>query len=291
VPEHEQEQITCYRSYLPVEIMKLLRIQDSTAERQIYRILNEKDIKLEEIMMNEDIRDALWLEQPPPPTLSAISTFEGPELAQQDFSGPSALMIDSSQPPELDEEQPAIGSFVTQTSRNLQRVSILTPSNLFRENTQYDEDSYRWLLRRVVGQARRAGSLNAPESVAASLESIDGQLAEMDLTTSNALAPSFFAIFGDNANLRIKMGAAGELFVSRPRSSLIPKARKRVLTLHRSSNISVQTPYLDLALGIGRAGLGPRREFCRNTQTSEHGRGAKFLTSCSRTGQMQWRPC
>ncbi|KAK5049962.1 hypothetical protein LTR84_004081 [Exophiala bonariae] len=53
---------TCFRTDLPPELAKVLRIENPEAKKQLYRIINDVPNALERIMAEEDLAPATWLE-------------------------------------------------------------------------------------------------------------------------------------------------------------------------------------------------------------------------------------
>ena len=72
VPSDPESLYSCYRAELPAEVAVLLGIQDSTAEKKIYRILNDEGRSLDDIMDDEDIPRVAWLEKPSIPAPSDV---------------------------------------------------------------------------------------------------------------------------------------------------------------------------------------------------------------------------
>jgi len=279
VPKQEEERISCYRLYLPVEIMRLFDIQDGAAERQIYRILNEADMEAEEIMRQEDIRAVPWLERPPPLTPKPACNLRRSPSIERDLLPWLGSPVDSSQPIGSDEEVSETDSIALQVSHGPRRTPAL-PASVPRQNiATYDERSYRWLLGRVVDQAKRAAMVDAAEDPSASLEWMNAQLAQMNLASSTSSDPEFSAIFGDSTTLTTKMGAAGELFVWISRIARTSTSMARILTVCRCSSISVQALCQNSLAGIGEAESGLKFESCLSSKNYRTGKQLRYLIS------------
>jgi hypothetical protein len=64
VPSDTAGLYSCYRTELPAELVSILGITDSKADKQVYRILNDEGNSLDDIMFDEDIPAVDWLEKP-----------------------------------------------------------------------------------------------------------------------------------------------------------------------------------------------------------------------------------
>jgi hypothetical protein len=204
VPSDEAGLYSCYRTELPSELAHILGIETDRAEKPVYRILNDEEMELDDIMKDEDIPSYSWFQKPPPSTRvrgPGLTTTHGTELGDdlQENNGDVVVTtrFETSSRQELPAPATPPPQSISYGSSTLQHVA--------------QERAYRRLLQSVVRQARRLpeAAAEAEFSLAEIGDALDDLTSQSSLRQYLGLGYGSQATFEDNA----RVGAAGELFV------------------------------------------------------------------------------
>lgn len=206
VPRDLNELNSCYRTELPSQICRILGLEKDKAReslKQVYRILNDEKVTLEDIMKEEDIPSYDWFEKP-----EVSATVRGPGLATTLASEPPETLQPATQEVVVRSRQEAFSPQETPTTLTPPTTSQVSrfgaASTLPRATT---DRSYLRLLQSITRQARRS-----PEAGAGPGSSDNLSLATLDDALDDlATEQQYFGDAHDHGNNKI--GAAGELFV------------------------------------------------------------------------------
>lgn len=258
---------SCYRSQLPAQLMQTLGIDNSGAEKQIYRLLTEDTLQLENIMVDEDIPHVSWLEKPYIPAKVEDNLHDAYATATLTATRKyvNSLAVGWAPEPPIEKLQP-------------------------RTHTV----EYRQLLERVIRQAQQIPGKEKDRSAFSMTplgEALDEGPLPSDIRQILGLQRGQAMTFEDNA----KIGAAGELFVSR--SKFIAPRRARLncpianlqSACFRSLKDYVLWAFLISRFRIGRARSGTVSKSFPSTRISNVGEEGKSQISCTETGLMKWR--
>ncbi|KEF57389.1 uncharacterized protein A1O9_05306 [Exophiala aquamarina CBS 119918] len=218
VPSREEDLYACFRTELPLQLTKILQIEDQQAIKQFYRIINDESMSLDRIMVEEDIPTVRWLEKPPvvEPTTTSMSG-EPRRVASEDQAQSDEFTTPKSRDDSVEERAHQVrstspASQVDAESLPTTITPILSPrSHLISypgstgtlQSAAHDR-LYRRLLERIIRQAR--GSTQDSFSMSDlenALEDDTGLRRALGLGCGRRLT------FEENA----KIGAAGELYV------------------------------------------------------------------------------
>ena len=233
-PSNEAGLYSCLRTELPRELSIILGIPDNGADKQVYRILNEEQTTLIDIMRDEDIPKVSWLDEPPVPAnvepVTPQAIFVDRTLREARMDDLVSLPSDSETEEKVEESTgqastPPPPAYTENTSR---RETAISPAPRARFNSPYTggviqsvvrQNAYRQLLERVVQQARAPLSDDMPPgpsddttdafSMANLVQALD-DFEPTSLRNALGLSQNEPLAFPETA----KLGAAGELFVS-----------------------------------------------------------------------------
>ena len=203
---------SCYLTELPAEIVKILGISNSRADKQVYRILNDTETTLEAILLAEDIPQENWLERLELP--EATSTPGVQSSTRLDVDGLLVTPSRSRSETAAEPRTPDPPSYISRSQ--IGGVFPATPPHSISSDRILDRviqnNAYKDLLKNVVQQARRI-----PQKFRAGLDINDfGEAlhsahdpAFNAVNLEQVLGGGYDSSFSENA----KIGAAGELFV------------------------------------------------------------------------------
>ena len=226
VPSDEEGLYSCYRTELPSELAQILGIEKDRAEKTVYRILNDEEMELGDIMRDEDIPNYGWFERPPPSTIVRAPGLPARQGVDQgdDPQGvhdlpDSGVLQDGDNQEDNDPDIIVTTRLETSSQQGLPSLGHSTIlSNQPRANggstlqNVLQERAYRRLLQSVIRQARRVPR-SATETELSLLE-IEEALDSLD-PDSDQRQPHLGLSFGffTSSEENFKIGAAGELFV------------------------------------------------------------------------------
>jgi hypothetical protein len=194
VPVDPVQQQLCYRTQMPAQLMKLLGINVTGAEKQIYRILTEPASQLDRIMVEEDIPTVLWLER------VAVCEDEETGWSRAPADLTTALTVD--------------GDAILQYSSRASPLAPASPSTQSYVVDAFPLARYRRVLEHVVRHAQKIPQKPALQtedrfstrSLQESLDEIGQPMSLQDFGIVPGQPMTFEA--------RARIGAAGELYVS-----------------------------------------------------------------------------
>lgn len=220
LPQQPRERRSCLRSQLPKSLVKELGIFGSSAEKQIYRFINELDMGTDELLATERIPHAdSWLTkterlpQPAEPDVSDIPTANGLITlpAPPSLSATVAPQTDS----EYDEGAVVISSTQTRLASYARReVYVQIPATV---NHEVDAPEYWKVLEHIRRQARGVVWRNRqPEQTLTSTNEYIAFLNDLTRSRNGSTdLSSYPELFGSDDLVKHRIGAAGELFVRR----------------------------------------------------------------------------
>jgi hypothetical protein len=211
VPSDHDGLSSCYCTELAGELAKSLRIEDCSADKIIYRIINDQVRDLDTIMQDEDLHRYPWLPQPvirarpmrPPFNgQSDAINLPGGATAEEDGGdhGPPMIVTQNT----ASQSQHSLSITYVESEPELdQVVSLQHPWQRVVRSEQYLR-----LLRSVISQGRRLRSgLQDAFSLSQLDSDLDKIIAHID---HHELTREFWPTRPDE---RAWIGAAGELFV------------------------------------------------------------------------------
>lgn len=185
LPQDPASLQSCCCSQLPAQLMQILGIDNSGAEKQIYRLLTEDTTQLQNIMVDEDIPHVLWLKKPHIPAEFVDNVLDA--YSTTSFKATRKYL-----------NSLAVGLAPKPRMENLQPIHTV---------------EYRQLLERVIRQAQRIPGKEKDRgafSMTSVHEALDGATLHSDIRQILGIQGGQAMNFEANA----KIGAAGELFVS-----------------------------------------------------------------------------
>lgn len=221
VPKAQDERKSCFRSQLPRKLATELGIWDASAEKQLYRIINEVDMGTDQLMEEESIPPASWLQKTerPMPIVrtpvrsSSILTPQGstPEGHRIEHGGLTNL-FDGLRIVDVNEEtgvhSPA--QYIANYRPNRQYITI--PATISVETVpEHYSKVLKHVHRQAVGVKWRHGTVNSTMSTTSDLTN---HFATLEIHGDPLEASSRPQLFGADNYSNFRLGAAGELFVS-----------------------------------------------------------------------------
>lgn len=213
LPADELQRRSCFRNRLPTMLCELLKIQDVIAQKQVYRILNEVDLGTDEIMAQEDIPAASWLEKTArsAPLLSSAESI--PELA-------SGSKADSMQA-----EARKISPSTEQTQAGANLKTLLSPPSRSDSShgktcipttllSQQEAIRYHEVLEHVRMQARKFIGCSIGGKILDSFAGLARDFGKLAISGKKLGSTPLSELFGNDDPNNIRIGAAGELFES-----------------------------------------------------------------------------
>ena len=221
VPQEQEAQKSCYRSYLPVEIAKLLKPTSSGADRKIYRILTEPIIYLNSVMVEEDIPQIDWIEKHQ--SLLQLSVLD--EAAAEAANAATIEPLETA--PAFESRSTFAFNFGT-NSRTIRpwypgrssspmpplpadSNSTVNPITYPTFDFEMGKEGYRGLLQRVIRLARNAGRDETQQPN----NNFDMSDLRHSLPGQSISVAAMFGIQGaarGHPSVTNRIGAAGELF-------------------------------------------------------------------------------
>lgn len=215
LPENGKERKLCLRSQLPSSLVDFLQIQESNAEKQIYRFINEVDMGTDELLSDEAIPHVEWLlrterVQLPGPRYEFATSTNGRLSDLQPLTGhgdqSSTTTVGS------DEDELVVSSTQTRNRPyHRHQAYIQIPEEI---NHRQHAPDYHKVIAHVRSQTASVKWRNVPRE---ETHTVRYQLTEFFRTLpfeGNELeAASRPTLFGSDAFSNFRLGAAGELFV------------------------------------------------------------------------------
>lgn len=206
MPQSQQAQKLCQRSEFAKELVKHLNLTSSSAMTQIHRILNEPDLGTDNILEQERIPPADWLVKtqrvatatpPASPTVAPVLTPPHSQPSSSPYVAPADLDT-------LEYEDVLVSTTSGQVSYRIPSRPVYVPIPAV-VNHEVEAPEYKAVLDHVLRQAvgvkwRRTPGERTQTSTYESLRTV--------ATASTS------QLFGKDAFVYHRIGAAGELFVS-----------------------------------------------------------------------------
>ena len=209
VPCDSEGLYSCYCTELPVELARILSIDDRGASKVVYRIINDRAKDVETIMRDEDLPEFPWLPKPPRSTISIPNALRVQSSDTHAISNVSNGVFD----PAEDEKTVVVASSsrddpADRAVASLRDAAVYTSVSEAPWQRVAREEQYRRLLDQVI----RQGSIVPRASRDAfSLSQMGDALNDTPLAVNHAELANIFRDF--TAEDKVWIGAAGELFV------------------------------------------------------------------------------
>ena len=203
---------SCFHTELPGELTRILGIEDRGAAKTIYRILNDQAKDLDTIMEDEDLPDYPWIEKPPP----SHQPVQVPNPLGGEPPGSDAVMSEAV--PD-GENAPSVLVTTANAAGQYPEAQVL-PTPIVGPRAQVPvwqqvarSEQYKKLLKEVMRQAKRIRHASTEPLFLAELGDALNELGDAPDYAGfhQSFGGAAYGSFEENA----RMGAAGELFVSR----------------------------------------------------------------------------
>ena len=231
VPKDNVQRQRCYRAHLPTQLMSFLDLAAQPAEKQLYRILNDRPSTLNEVLSEEGIPEASGLQRPDygdddrsdgasDGTSDDMVTVESSlarfSLTVASSRSPASRLtsVGARQSGESTAEQPRMRSGIRETIEDHfnQELQVYDDDHTDLEPEvpeSYSPERYLKVLEHVSRRARAVHGSNTQEEIEIDLNSLT-----LEEPSRGDLGIQYGAKVGGSVFRLI--GAAGELFVSTP---------------------------------------------------------------------------
>lgn len=209
VPSDPKGLYSCYCTELPVELARILGIDDRGASKVVYRIINAQAKDVGAIMRDEDLPEFPWLPNPPRSTTNMPNALRVPGSDTHAMSNVSNGVFD----PAEDEMAVVVASSSRDNPADRAVEPLLEPAIYTRAfEAPWQRVAREVQYRKLLDQVIRQGSIVPRASRDAfSLSQMGDALNDTPLVVNNAEFANIFRDF--TAEDKAWIGAAGELFV------------------------------------------------------------------------------